>query len=403
MNNKIEKADRFGFSVVVLFLIVEYGRPQDTFAFIGLIRPALITLILVLLAWIRTGGLSASKSDQTKRMILILILLASYIPFARNNHYAYAYTTAFLLYFPVFISVIIYVNTFARLKSFINIWIGLMTYISINVIKHGGGEGSGGSFLSDENDYSLLLNMMIPFSFFLFLHEKKVRNKIFYAFATGVALIAIVISFSRGGFVGLICVGFTMWLYSPKKTRSLVIILFVSVLFYFLVGKQYLAEMSTVTDTQESTASERIETWKSGLNMFSDKPLGVGAGNFKIWFPDYQTSYFKRSMWGRAAHSVWIQLLTELGVIGVILYYSLMKCNIRDIFWMRKQQKSVDNQNISYAAYLSLAYLCSFIGYFVSGSFLSVLYYPHLYYVTAMIVATRKLVDKQLLENNINR
>ena len=121
MNNKIEKADRFGFSVVVLFLIVEYGRPQDTFAFIGLIRPALITLILVLLAWIRTGGLSASKSEQTKRMILILILLASYIPFARNNHYAYAYTTAFLLYFPVFISVIIYVNTFARLTSFINI------------------------------------------------------------------------------------------------------------------------------------------------------------------------------------------------------------------------------------------------------------------------------------------
>jgi len=387
--------DKFGFIATIIFLIVEYGRPQEKISVIGVIRPAMVAILLILISWIARGGISIGKNKQATCMILFLFLLASYIPFARNNFWAFAHTRGFLMYFPVFISIILYVNSFDRLKTLINIWIGLMIYISINVITHGAGEGSGGSFLQDENDYSLLLNMMLPFSFFLFLSETKAKKKIFYAFASSLAVISIVISFSRGGFVGLICVGFIMWLYSPKKILTLIIICIAGLIIYFYSGEKYIAEMSTVTDTEDSTASERIETWKSAWRMFLDKPLGVGGGNFKVWFPQYQGGSFKRGMWGRVAHSLWFQLLSELGIFGVFIYGSLLFYNLKDIFWM-KSLKNSDDKDISFAFYLSLAFLASFAGYFSSGSFLSVLYYPHYFYMTAMIIVTRRLVENKV-------
>ena len=49
--------------------------------------------------------------------------------------------------------------------------------------------------------------------------------------------------------------------------------------------------------------------------------------------------------------------------------------------------------------YLALAFLASLAGYFSSGTFLSVLYYSHYWYLTAVLIATRRIVDNFLIHN----
>ncbi len=391
MDNK----DRFGFLVTVLYIIVEYGRPQEKIHAIGLLRPGLMAIALILISWIRIGKIPIEKNRQTTCMILLFLILALHIPFARNGFWAYTQAKGFLMYFPFLLSAIYFINTFDRLRLFINIWIGLMCYISFNIIVHGAGEGSGGSFLSDENDYSLLLNMMVPFSFFMLFVEKNLIKKLFYLFGCCLATMSIIVSASRGGFVGLLSIGFVMWFFSPKKIVTLLVLCVAALLIYNFAGDAYFQEMATVTDTEESTSSARIESWKSGVNMFLSHPLGVGGRNFMVWFPDHQTAHFKRVMWGREAHSLWIQLLTETGIFGVMIYGFLIKCNLKDIFRLKKYKYSEDKDMI-YTYYLSLAFLASLAGYFSSGCFVSVLYYPHFFYVTAMIVATTRLAENKV-------
>ncbi|MBI5588809.1 MAG: O-antigen ligase family protein [Deltaproteobacteria bacterium] len=393
--NITNNRDKFGFVLTLLFIIIEFGRPMDMIPLLRTLHLGMILDILLVLSWLIRGNIAQVKSRQTTFTFLFILLLATYIVFARNNYRAYRETKTVLLYMPFFISVIIYINSFERLKKFFNVWIILMVYLSVKGLL---GKGIAGSnFLNDENDFSLLMDLMLPFGIFLFLFEKQIKRKILLLVGSILVIGSIVVSFSRGGFVGLLFVFMVAWLFSPKKIASLMIVGILVGALYFLGSHTYWNEMRTISDPEESTTKQRIEQWTSAWHMFLDKPLGVGGENYPVWYPDYQNPDIKRSMWGREAHSLWFTLLPELGIFGVIIYFSLIYYNLRDIFSIIKLKYRTD-ENLRYAYYLSLALLASLAGFFSAGSFISVLYYPHFFYLTAMTVAIKKIVDRSIVD-----
>jgi O-antigen ligase len=162
-------------------------------------------------------------------------------------------------------------------------------------------------------------------------------------------------------------------------------------------SKEYWTEMSTATDENDGTAQERMLSWRAGWDMFLDNPLGVGGNNFQARFPEYQPEEFKRGMWGRVAHSLWFTLIPELGVFGIIIYGALLFYNVRDILYLKRLHYDRTDKELTYVHSLSNAFIASLAGYFASGTFLSVLYYPHYWYLTGMIVATTR-ITRGLLE-----
>ena len=375
-----------------MFLFFEYGRPQDRFSLIGMLHPNYIFTLLMVISCFGSGRLSTASSPQTTRMLLMLFLLALHVPFAVNNYTAYTQTLDFFLFIPFFISVILFVDTFDKLQVFMRCWAWLAIYISLNGISRGGIGGS--SFLADENDFALLMNVMLPICLMLFLYERKML----YLIASLLCVAGIVVSMSRGGFLGLVAVLGVIWLNSPHKAKSLLLVGTLALTVYFVANQTYWSEVSSITNTKESTAEQRLESWQAAWEMFKDHPFGVGGENFPILFPEYQPASMTRNMWGRQAHSLWFTLLPELGIPGVLLYLSLLRANVRDIWYLKKT--STDTELHRYVNFMSLAFAASLAGYFVSGSFLSVLYYPHYFYLTAIIVATRKLIDREGASSN---
>lgn len=328
-----------------------------------------------------------------------IIWLAVLIPFATNTHLAYNTTTKMLVYMPFIISTIVLVNDVERLRKIVTLYIILMIYISLYSITHGG-IGSGNYFM-DENDVSLFINMWVPFCYFLFVYETRWIRKAFYLIGLMIGLVAVIATFSRGGFVGLLCVGFVIWLFSPRKMLSVIAICCIAAVLYFTSSEEYKREMSTVTDTQDDTASSRLKSWATGWDMFVDNPLGVGGGNFAINFNKYQEDRFKRGMWGRVAHSLWFTLIPELGLIGIFVYLRLLYLNIRNIFYI-KQIKWGSDEDHQYMYALSLAFIASLAGFFSSATFISVLYYPHYWYMTALIVVAT-IIARELQASTVNQ
>jgi O-antigen ligase len=181
-----------------------------------------------------------------------------------------------------------------------------------------------------------------------------------------------------------------VWVSSHKKVVCLILICLIGLSVYYFAGDRYWKEMSTIENINEGTAKARTESWEAGWRMFLDNPLGVGGGNFSARFPEYQSGYFKRDMWGRVAHSLWFTLIPELGIAGIFIYLSLLYYNLKDIFLLKRINPNKD-PSLRYLRYLSLAFIASFAGYFASGTFLSVLYYPHYWYLTAILVATTRI------------
>ena len=218
VKNKEKFDDSKWFLFTMLFLVVEYGRPQDILP-IGFLRPAILVGLPLIFFTIKYNGVILSKSNQTRMIWYIILLLALLVPFAFNNNKAYYTFYTMIMYMPFIISLIVCVNSIERLRKFMNLYIAIMVYVALYSYFNSG-VGSG-NYFQDENDVSLYLNMVMPFCYFLFLTEKKVKLKIFYAFAFSVALTTVVISFSRGGFIGLMVIFFIIWLVSPRKFLSL--------------------------------------------------------------------------------------------------------------------------------------------------------------------------------------
>jgi len=291
------------------------------------------------------------------------------------------------LIFPFILSTIILVTSIERLRKIISINIILMVYVCLYSLFHYG-QGSG-NYFQDENDLALYINTMLPFCFALFFYEKQKIKKIAYAIAVFMGIMTIVVSFSRGGLVGLISMAAVGWLFSPKKMVSLLIICLLGIMVYIYSGEAYKKDMATITNTQVGTARGRTLSWEAGWKMFLDNPFGVGGHNFQARFPEYQSPEFKRGMWGRVAHSLWFTLIPELGIPGIIIYVALLYYNLKDIFFLKNIKH--DDADLRYLYFLSLAFIACFAGYFASATFLSVLYYPHYWYLTGIVVASSRL------------
>lgn len=375
------------FKLTILCLIVDYARPQDILP-IGFMKPGMLAVLVLAYFVITKNGILLGMSKQTKMIWCFVILLGAYVPFALNNHHAFFTTQSMLFYMPLILSTIICVNSVKRLRKIISVYTALMIYIAIYAILHGG-RGSGNYFL-DENDMALFMNIWIPFCFFLFLSERGMAKRIFYGAGMLIGLATVVVSFSRGGFLGLLCMAAVLWLFSPKKIISLFLICLLGIGVYIYSGEKYLAEMSTVTDTKEATANDRMLSWEAAWDMFLEHPLGVGGNNFPVHFQEFQSDEFSRGMWGRQAHSLWFTLIPELGIFGIMIYFTLIYYNLKDIFFLKKIKVGND-PDLRYLHSLSLAFIASLAGFFASATFISVLYYAHYWYLTALIVATVRI------------
>lgn len=367
------------------YLVLDYGRPQDVIPGLGMVRPAAIVTALLALAFLAVPRLWVKGNGQFRAVWAFVALLFAWVPFARNNFFAYKTAESMLLFLPFVLSVPVCLKSLRAIRGALAFCVLLMAYQAGFAVLHAGrGTGAG---VADENDLALYVNTFLPFAYFLFRADTRVRWKTFYAVATLVGVAGVVASRSRGGFVGLLAMGAVTWFLSPRKIRSLVLIGVVAAGVLLFANASYWQRMSTATDAQDGTGKARVESWGAGWRMFLDNPLGVGGNNFQVRFPEYQT-YFQRGMWGRVAHSLWFTLLPELGIPGVLVYGLLLFFNLRDSVRLRAIGRTIVGADGALVVGLGSAFLASFAGFFASGTFLSVLYYPHYWYLTGFVVAT---------------
>lgn len=386
-----EAQTRYWFVFVVLYLFFDYVRPQSVLP-IGFLRPSLVITIVLVFFIIRYGALFKTDNDQLNKVWGFTLLLGCYAPFAVNNFLAYSAFRTMMLYMPFIISIVWCVNTLSRLKNLVLICVIFQIYIAVYAITHAG--RGPGNYFGDENDLALYMNMWLPFSYYLFFYEPQKKMKVIYATAFVSGLASIVISFSRGGFIGLLAVSATIWFFSRSKLASSILLLGVGLALFLLAGDLYWLEMNTVTDIQGKTANSRILSWKSAWRMFLDNPLGVGGFNFPVRFPEYQIDGFSRNMWGRQAHSLWCTLISEMGIIGTVVYFSLLRKNIFNIWQLMKPNSKVDaDHEAVFFRVLGLSLAASLMGFFASATFLSVLYYAHYWYMTAIIIAALNIFN----------
>jgi O-antigen ligase len=385
------------YRLTVLLVLLEFGRPQDLLPFLAPLR--LSFLVTIALGFALTTSRKIDLSDKQTRLFLgLLILMALHVPLAENHFRALMSLKTMVLTFLAYLGIVMSINKVSKFRTFITLWLGVHILLAFHgIVKHG--QGVGG-FLADENDFAMTLNMIVPFAFFLAQTEQRRTKKLLYFGLTGLFVLAIIVSFSRGGFVGLLVVGLYCWLRSPKKLRSLAVIVALGLLVSLAAREGYRERIDSiwVEGASAGTGEDRVFMWKVAWKMFLSNPvIGVGPDNFPVRFEDYEPVerlYGVTRAW-RAAHSLYFTLLPELGLVGVVLFLRTLYFIRKDLVAIRRStpQRLKDAPRTT-STILPYAYAmeASLWGFLVSSIFISTLYYPNFWVTMGLVVALRRIV-----------
>ncbi len=181
----------------------------------------------------------------------------------------------------------------------------------------------------DPHLFSLYINIVLPFAFYLFIKEKKRV----YLLATAVLLISSLLAFSRAAYLSLL-IGIIFLFLSSKpfliiKKHPLHSLAIALLLFYLLaLPNLFTQRLQTSIDTSEGSNQARIEMWGKGLETIKDHPLtGIGIGNFSRYVQP--TSHFRDPIY---AHNLFLDFGAEIGLFGTFVLFFLLLAPIAIFF-----------------------------------------------------------------------
>lgn len=397
--------------VFLLFLtwtFVIFARPQDFFPFIGVFRPALLLTASILALTIASGNFKFaeifSKYKQVKRYYLLYLLMIIGLPFAMHlgNSLSFIIFNYLIniLYFTFFI---IYVDSVEKLKKVLFIVIlAALFYASMSLLSSGTlvGRFRFGN-MYDPNDLACFLISLFPLSFyFLSRHETGIKKLV----AMMTVVIALGVAFltgSRGGVVGLGAVGFVLFVssVSPLKMgqRFLLLIAFIIALIANLDNidtERFSSLLNPEEDYNVKNEQGRISVWKKGWQISLRHPFtGVGVNNFPIAIGTYRDQIGEIPRW-QAAHNPYIQIVTELGFPGIILFLALIGSSLLTFYRSSKSDEEASEEELQQMD-MNRAILVAFVGNLVTSFFLSMAYSMLLTLFLSLSVAVKQIQEPE--------
>ena len=260
------------FVALVFFLFLEYVRPPV----ISNLKFQMLFSILIPIFW------ATNKDRPWSPVIGLQIGMLAHA--AISVAYAPNYFTAFMATRTLWANCVASLAIFWVLqrKSYFGptvwVWALIMAYQAFYAATAGGGQGLGG-FIGDENDLAMAAGTAVPFMLMGMQLFTGIRRWVSLVLLV-VLIMGIVVSESRGGFLGLAGVVAYCLFYSKNRLRNFLIILVGGVIFALSIPSDYKEELSSISETKSGTAEARFFLWASAVNMWIDNPvLGVGAMN----------------------------------------------------------------------------------------------------------------------------
>lgn len=392
----LAKGHFVSFLGLLLFTAFVYFRPYEY-------SPSLLFLSsgakwiagLTLLAFIPSQlGLEGNLTSRPREVNLVLLLaltaLLSLIT-AISLSEAWDNFVEFLKVVAMFLVMVNVVRTEGRLRWMLLIVLAVSITTSISAIGDyqagrllTGGErikGSIGGLFENPNDLALHLATILPLAVSLLL-ARRGPVKLLYAACSGLMIAAIICTFSRGGFLGLIAVALVLAWKLGRKNRTLVIVVSIVVIVTVvgLAPAEYGGRLTSIWGGDiTGSASARQELFWRSLLVAARYPLfGVGIGNFHF-----------RSIHEQVTHNSFTQVAAELGLAALIFYVLFMVTSLKRLRRIENETLGIKEHARFY--YLSVGLQASLIGYMVASFFASVAFLWYVYYLVGYAVCLSRL------------
>ena len=273
----------------------------------------------------------------------------------------------------------------------------------ISVLTVGGHKIVGTGSIGDNNSLATALLMTIPLFYYLALWSAMRVVRISLLMALGLSIITVVMTFSRGGFVGLMVLGAFFVKNSRRKVSSLFFVAVASVMIYSLAPATWFDRLSTIASSDnDASFMGRVVAWKISWLIAMDHPFFGGGMHavqrFSVW-ESYKPFLYLLDFvttppaddFPHAAHSSYFEVLGDLGFVGLVVFLSMLGVGL----WNCRQiiRLSRGNASLAWAADLGRMLQISLVIYVVTTAALSMAYFELIYILIALISRCKRNVQ----------
>jgi putative inorganic carbon (hco3(-)) transporter len=214
-------------------------------------------------------------------------------------------------------------------------------------------------------------------------HRERVtvlRASFAFLFASSVsllALIALILSWSRGAWLGAGAAAIVMLfalIRRPFLTLAILGLIVVTILSFNLIELLPPSLLSRLTDFTKEFSSldvrgvtvaadnfsliERLAHWQAAQNMIVNNPyLGVGFGNYGAAYEQYRTLNWLNPL--GHAHNYYLNIFAETGLLGFLAYVTLWGAVFIHTIRLLKRDKSLTQHGMTLSACIALGLLGS--------------------------------------------
>jgi putative inorganic carbon (HCO3(-)) transporter len=267
--------------------------------------------------------------------------------------------------------------------------------------------------IGEKNRYAQVLLVLLPLALLRFWGE---RSKVLRGIAVGATILilsGVLLTFSRGAFVGIVFISLLMVYMRYIKLRQVFVfsLLFVLVLFLavpdFIVRIRSFASAGSLLSDEGAAQTDysirnRFAENLAAVHAFLDHPLiGVGPGQYPAF---YSTDYVNKlgivnQDQNRRAHNLYLELAAETGVLGILVFLMILS-SITWPLWKISRRWSLEYPDL---ANIASSFVLSMFGYMVTAVFLQLAFQRYFWILIALSSATIRILVKEGAERTAAR
>jgi len=224
---------------------------------------------------------------------------------------------------------------------------GGFSQVSGNALRIGGGEATQPRLsgpIGEKNRFAQIMAMLIPLALLQAFTARSRWQALAAAGCLGFIFIGFALAFSRGAAVAVALMVGVMTAMGYMKLRYIAITALVGVLALGAVP-QYAVRVGSLFELAEKTMSQggiknadgatrgRMTEMVASAMVFADHPLiGVGPGMNRYHYIEYaRIAGGKVKSVTRRAHSLYLGLAAEHGVLGLVVFFGMIALTMRDL------------------------------------------------------------------------
>ncbi|MDY7224761.1 O-antigen ligase family protein [Hyalangium rubrum] len=389
-----EQRDILAFYALTAFAAVMYAVPGEWIPVFEPLRLALLTsgVAAGLMALRRLGRAEPLYFDGARGLALLIFSGLAFASIAWSVHPDVTRTTGMelLKLTAIYLTIINVITTGRRLAVMCIAMVLASIVTSIGVIdwyREGvdlveGFRSRWVGVYADPNHMAMNMAMVVPLAVaFLARKESGWVLRAACGLAAILAVVSIVLSHSRGGFIGL-SVAMAVWAIREKRRLQAIVVGAMLVLgLVMFAPESFWKRNETVTSFHEdASAMGRVYAWQVASRISLDKPLlGVGAGSFRFAWPLYAPPEATRAY---VAHNVFLDVIGELGFVGLLLFLVFAGGATGGAFEASKDKEM---------GWLARALAASMAGYLVCDLFSGYILSAHLYVLFGLAASAHRI------------